>query len=56
MANQTANLGWIHYDRGEIRNVRECWTKAIGLYMKVGIPHTVEKYEKLLKMLPNDLS
>ena len=53
IAIQHANLGRILNDRGNPTEARELWTKARGLYVKIGLPHMVAKMQAWIDALPD---
>ncbi len=48
MANACGNLGSVFEARGEGEQARELWVKARELFERIGMPHEVEKLQRLL--------
>ena len=49
MANTFGNLGNIFMTRGDLDEARLHWQQAIDLYKEVGMPHMVEKVERIMR-------
>jgi len=54
MASDYGNLGMVYRTRGDVATARSLWTKARDLFEQIGIPHKVEKVQRLLDELPPD--
>ena len=54
MASDYGNLGLVYRTRGDVVTARSLWTKARDLFEQIGIPHKVEKTQRLLDELPPD--
>ena len=49
MASDFGNLGNIFMTRGDLDEARLHWQQAIDLYKEVGMPHMVEKVERIMR-------
>ena len=56
IATDYANLGFVYKIKGNSKNAREYWLKALELFKKIGMPHMIEKVQGWLDELEDEKS